>query len=45
MIFPADFQLLRHAVLDLGSGMDRETEGQAEDGHKRIMPHPMERGT
>ena len=44
MIFHADFQLLRHAILDLGSGANRETDGQTEDGHKRTMSHPMERG-
>ena len=29
-LFPVDFQLLCHTILDLGSGMDRETEGQTD---------------
>ena len=32
--------LLRHSILDLGSGTG-QTDSQTDDGHQSIMPHPM----
>jgi len=37
------FSFLCPSVLDLGSGMG-QTDGQTDDGHQSIMPHPMGAG-
>ena len=34
------FSLLCPSILDLWSGTDRQTDGQTDDGHQRLMPSP-----